>query len=55
MQTEKKLQLLKIRYNELRKDRNKYKKAYQILECYFDSIADDEQEIVAKKLKTIFK
>lgn len=28
----------------------KYKKAYEILSCYFDSISDEEQPKVAKRL-----
>jgi hypothetical protein len=32
-----------------------YKKAYEELNCYFDSISDEEQPKVAKKLDKIFK
>lgn len=32
-----------------------YKKAYQELSCYFDSISDEEQPKVAKRLEKIFK
>jgi hypothetical protein len=38
-------------YNEI----EKYKKAYAELSCYFDSISDEEQPKVAKRLKKIFK
>ena len=37
------------------KELKKYKKAYEILNCYFDSISDEEQEKVAKQLERIFK
>ena len=32
-----------------------YKKAYEELNCYFDSISDEEQDKVAKRLNKIFK
>jgi len=40
----------KQRFIEIRKKAKKYQKGYNILMCYFDSIADNEQEKVLKKL-----
>jgi hypothetical protein len=40
---------------EIKKEHSKYKKAFQILESYFDSISDEEQEVVSKQLEKIFK
>ena len=34
----------------LKKEVKRYKKAYEILICYFDSISDEEQPKVNKKL-----
>ena len=50
-------QVLKLRDKNktLKKERDMYKKAYSVLSCYFDSISDEEQEKVAKKLERIFK
>jgi len=39
----------------LTKELKKYKVAYQLLICYFDSISDDEQQVLYKKLSRIFK
>jgi predicted RNase H-like nuclease (RuvC/YqgF family) len=40
---------------QLSSDLKKYKKGYAELECYFDSISDEEQPKVAKRLEKIFK
>lgn len=40
---------LKKKIEELKK----YKKGYEILICYFDSISDEEQPKVAKKLEKL--
>lgn len=40
---------------KLIKERDMYKQAYEELSCYFDSISDEEQPKVAKRLKKIFK
>jgi hypothetical protein len=50
-------QIIKLRESNklLKKERDMYKKAYSELSCYFDSISDEEQEKVAKKLERIFK
>jgi hypothetical protein len=50
-------EIIKLRETNklLKKERDMYKKAYSELECYFDSISDEEQIIVAKKLERIFK
>jgi hypothetical protein len=50
-------EIVKLKKNNklLKKERNMYKKAYHELECYFDSISDEEQEKVAKRLERIFK
>jgi len=55
MTTEKKLETLQVRFDKLRKERNQYKKGFHLLECYFDSISDEEQEKVSKQLVKIFK
>ena len=39
---------------QLKKELKKYKKAYNVLICYFDSISDEEQIKVERKLKKIF-
>jgi len=39
----------------LKNELKKYEKAYYTLIPYFDSISDEEQDIVAKKLTKIFK
>lgn len=38
----------------LKKELQKYKKAYYVLSPYFDSISDEEQDKVAKRLNKIF-
>lgn len=40
----------KDRIKQLIKERNKYKKAYETLLCYFDSISDEEKYKVDKIL-----
>lgn len=40
----------KDRIKQLIKERNKYKKAYETLLCYFDSISDEEKHKVDKIL-----
>lgn len=35
------------------KQLKKYKKGYEILSCYFDSISDEEQPKVAKQLEKL--
>jgi len=55
MTTEKKLETLRVRFEKLKKERNQYKKGFHLLECYFDSISDEEQEKVSKQLVKIFK
>jgi hypothetical protein len=39
----------------LKKELKQYKKAYNEMYCYFDSISDDEQELLSKRLDRIFK
>ena len=39
-----------IAYTQAQKEMMKYKKAFDILNCYFDSISDEEQPKVAKQL-----
>lgn len=46
---------LKEQIKVLKKEKAQYKKAYEELSCYFDSISDEEQPKVAKKLEKIFK
>lgn len=46
---------LKEQIKLLRKERNQYKKAYEETICYFDSISDEEQPKLSKKLDRIFK
>lgn len=46
---------VKKQKEKLIKERDMYKKAYQELSCYFDSISDEEQPKVAKRLEKIFK
>lgn len=46
---------LKGQIKILKKERSQYKKAYNELNCYFDSISDEEQSKVAKRLEQIFK
>ena len=45
----------KEKFKLLRQEKNMYKKAYYELSCYFDSIDDEEQEKVGKRLDRIFK
>jgi len=45
----------KAENKELKKELKAYKDAYYELSCYFDSISDEEQEKVAKRLDKIFK
>ena len=40
---------------KLIKERDMYKQAYEELSCYFDSISDEEQPKIAKRLEKIFK
>ena len=40
---------------QLQKERSVYKKAYEELSCYFDSISDEEQPKVGKRLEKLFK
>lgn len=51
------LKILKLKetIKTLKKERNQYMKAYEELSCYFDSISDEEQPKVAKRLERIFK
>ena len=44
---------LKQKIKELKADLSRYKKAYEILSCYFDSISDEEQPKVAKQLERL--
>jgi hypothetical protein len=37
-------------YTEAQKEMAKYKKAFDILNCYFDSISDEEKPKVSKQL-----
>lgn len=37
-------------YDEAQKEMTKYKKAFDILNCYFDSISDEEKPKVSKQL-----
>lgn len=46
---------LKNYLNIARKELKMYKTAYKELYCYFDSISDEEQDKVAKRLNKIFK
>ena len=46
---------VKKRKEKLIKERDVYKQAYEGLSCYFDSISDEEQPKVAKRLEKIFK
>ena len=46
---------VKKQKEKLIKERDMYKKAYQELSCYFDSISNEEQPKVAKRLEKIFK
>jgi hypothetical protein len=46
-------QLIYIDKIEIEKE--KYKKAYHEINCYFDSISDEEKPKLAKRLKKIFK
>ena len=46
---------LKQKIKELKLKLSKYKRAYEVLDCYFDSISDEEQPKVSKKLEKIFK
>ena len=46
---------LKEEIKILKREKNQYKKAYHELSCYFDSISDEEQSKVAKRLDRIFK
>ena len=50
-------EIIKLRETNklLKKERDMYKKAYYELECYLDSISDEEQVKVAKRLEKIFK
>lgn len=45
---------LKEEIKTLKKELKMYKKAYEELNCYFDSISDEEQGKVAKRLNKIF-
>lgn len=45
----------KKKIKELSTELKAYKKAYAELYCYFDSISDEEQAKVAKRLEKIFK
>ena len=40
---------------KLIKERDMYRQAYEELSCYFDSISDEEQPKIAKRLEKIFK
>lgn len=40
-------------YTEAQKNMMKYKKAFDILNCYFDSISDEEKPKVAKQLEKL--
>ena len=51
----KNLEKLKEQNKGLKKELSKYKRAYHELSCYFDSISDEEQEKVGKRLNRIFK
>ena len=39
---------------KLKKERDNYKEAYEEVMCYFDSISDEEQPKLAKRLSKIF-
>lgn len=43
----------KYKYKEVKKELKKFQKAYEILICYFDSISDEEQPKVDKKLNKL--
>ena len=43
----------KEKIKKLKKEVNKYKKGFNILMKYYDSIYDDEQPLVDKRLKKI--
>ena len=45
---------LKEEIKTLKKELKMYKKAYEELNCYFDSISDEEQPKVSKRLNKIF-
>lgn len=42
-----------VGYTLAQKNMMKYKKAFEILNCYFDSISDEEQLKVAKQLEKL--
>lgn len=50
-------QVLKLKEENklLKKELKQYKKAYSEMFCYFDSISDEEQELLVKRLNRIFK
>lgn len=55
-QSEKDKALIKALKEQLkaeRKETGRFRKAYLILACYFDSISDEEQKIVAKQLSKL--
>ena len=51
--TESKILALKERLKQQKKETTKYKKAYTEVMCYFDSISDEEQPKLAKRLDKI--
>lgn len=46
---------LKEKIVSLKKEMNQYKRAYLELNQYYDSISDEEQDKVAKRLNKIFQ
>lgn len=46
---------LQEKIKKLKKEKEIWKKAFEELNCYFDSISDEEQPKVAKKLEKLFK
>jgi hypothetical protein len=50
-----KFKKLKAENKQLKLHVNGYRKAYEEFNCYFDSISDEEQSKLAKRLENIFK
>lgn len=46
---------LKEKIKILKKEKAQYEKAFEELICYFDSISDEEQPKISKRLERIFK
>jgi len=49
-----KVERLQLKIKRLKKELTIYKKAYAELDCYFDSISDEEQPKVYKRLERLF-